>query len=191
MPSEADYRLPRTVIPSHYELTLTPDLAAASFSGHVVVDVAVVEPVSEIVLNTAELTLHDVTLFNEDGQRFAGNRRGRRRGRAVDTPPRRDRGGGCVEARDLLRRDPERRPPGLLSLRLHRSERCGEDDRHHPIRGDRSTPGLPLLGRARPEGDLRRHAHRRRRPDGDLERRRSRADRRSAAGRSPSASSTP
>ena len=70
MPSEADYRLPRTVIPSHYELTLTPDLGDASFAGHVVADVAVVEPVSEIVLNTAELTLRDVTLFNSDGQRL-------------------------------------------------------------------------------------------------------------------------
>ena len=60
MQSEADYRLPRTVIPSHYELTLTPDLGDASFAGHGVVDVALVEPVSEIVLNTAELTLHDV-----------------------------------------------------------------------------------------------------------------------------------
>ena len=70
MPSEADYRLPRTVIPSHYELTLTPDLGEASFAGHVSVDVVVVEPVSEIVLNTAELTLHDVTLINGDGQRL-------------------------------------------------------------------------------------------------------------------------
>ena len=70
VPSEADYRLPRTVIPSHYELTLTPDLAEATFSGRAVVDVAVVEPVAEIVLNTAELTLHDVALFNGAGQRL-------------------------------------------------------------------------------------------------------------------------
>ena len=70
VPSEADYRLPRTVIPSHYELMLTPDLGEASFAGHVAVDVAVVEPVSEIVLNTAELTLHDATLINSDGQQL-------------------------------------------------------------------------------------------------------------------------
>ena len=71
VPSEADYRLPRTVIPSHYELKLTPDLGDASFAGNVLVDVAVVEPVSEIVVNAAELTLYDVTLFNSDGQRLA------------------------------------------------------------------------------------------------------------------------
>ena len=71
MSSEIEYRLPRTVIPSHYELTLTPDLDDARFAGHVVVDVAVPEPVSEIVLNSAELTLHDVTLSNSEGQRLA------------------------------------------------------------------------------------------------------------------------
>jgi puromycin-sensitive aminopeptidase len=70
VPSEADYRLPRTVIPSHYELALTPDLAGATFGGHVVIDVDVSESVSEIVLNTAELTLHSVVLSNEDGQRL-------------------------------------------------------------------------------------------------------------------------
>ena len=70
MPSEADYRLPRSVIPSHYELALTPDLVAATFGGHVVIDVDVLETVSEIVLNTAELTLHSAVLSNEDGERL-------------------------------------------------------------------------------------------------------------------------
>ncbi len=71
MPSEADYRLPRTVIPSHYELTLTPDLFAATFGGHVIVDVEVMEPVTNIVLNTAELTLGDVALVSDGGQRLS------------------------------------------------------------------------------------------------------------------------
>ncbi|MCJ7781957.1 MAG: M1 family metallopeptidase, partial [Acidimicrobiia bacterium] len=70
MPSEADYRLPRTVIPSHYELALTPDLAGATFGGHVVIDIDVVEAISEIVLNTAELTLHAAVLSNDVGQRL-------------------------------------------------------------------------------------------------------------------------
>ncbi len=70
MPSEADYRLPRSVIPNHYELTLTPDLVTATFGGHVVIDVDVLETVSEVVLNTAELTLHAAVLSNEDGLRF-------------------------------------------------------------------------------------------------------------------------
>lgn len=70
MASESDYRLPRTVIPRHYDLTLTPDLGAATFGGHVVIDVDVVEPVERIVLNTAELTLHTASLFDEDGRRL-------------------------------------------------------------------------------------------------------------------------
>ncbi len=70
VPSEADYRLPRSVIPSHYELVLTPDLVDAAFGGHVVIDVDVREAVSEIVLNTAELTLHSAVLSNEDGERL-------------------------------------------------------------------------------------------------------------------------
>ena len=70
MPSEADYRLPRSVIPNHYELTLTPDLVTATFGGHVVIDVDVLETVSEVVLNTAELTLHTAVLSNDDGFRF-------------------------------------------------------------------------------------------------------------------------
>lgn len=70
MPSEADYRLPRTVIPNHYELALTPDLAGATFGGHVVIDIDVVEAISEIVLNTADLTLHAAVLSNDVGQRL-------------------------------------------------------------------------------------------------------------------------
>jgi len=70
VPSEADYRLPRSVIPSHYELVLTPDLVDAAFGGHAVIDVDVLETVSEIVFNTAELTLHSAVLSNEDGERL-------------------------------------------------------------------------------------------------------------------------
>ncbi len=70
MPSEADYRLPRTVVPSHYELALTPDLARATFGGHVVIDVEVLEPGSEVVLTPAELTLHSCVLSNDGGRRI-------------------------------------------------------------------------------------------------------------------------
>ena len=48
------YRLPRTVVPSRYDLRLEPDLAAATFAGRVEIAVDVHEPVEEIVLNAAE-----------------------------------------------------------------------------------------------------------------------------------------
>ena len=51
------YRLPRAVVPRRYELWLEPDLGAFAFAGRVGVDVEVVEPVGEIVLNAAELEI--------------------------------------------------------------------------------------------------------------------------------------
>src|SRR5262245_63217595 len=51
------YRLPRSVVPSRYDLRLEPDLASASFTGEVAITVAVHEPVSLVLLNAAELRI--------------------------------------------------------------------------------------------------------------------------------------
>ncbi|MDA8343088.1 MAG: M1 family metallopeptidase [Actinomycetota bacterium] len=56
------YRLPRTVLPRHYRLELTPDLASATFSGQVAIDVEVVAPTSSVVLNAAELDITSATV---------------------------------------------------------------------------------------------------------------------------------
>jgi aminopeptidase N len=66
--SASEYRLPRTVVPSHYTLRLAPDLNAATFTGRVVVDVDVTEPVDEIVLNAAQLTIGEAILSNAAGE---------------------------------------------------------------------------------------------------------------------------
>ncbi len=66
--SEERYRLPRTVVPSRYDLTLEPDLDAGTFDGAVAVAIEVVEPVTEIVLNANELRLGDATLTGADGR---------------------------------------------------------------------------------------------------------------------------
>ncbi len=71
MSTEADYRLPRTVIPSRYELTLAPYLEQAEFSGHQVIDVDVLQPVGEIVLNAAEIKIADVEMVRLDGSERA------------------------------------------------------------------------------------------------------------------------
>jgi aminopeptidase N/puromycin-sensitive aminopeptidase len=55
-------RLPATVLPEHYTLTLTPDLKAATFSGVESIDVTVKTPVSSITLNSAEITFQSVTV---------------------------------------------------------------------------------------------------------------------------------
>jgi puromycin-sensitive aminopeptidase len=66
------YRLPRTVEPLHYELTLTPDLAACTFAGEQNVRVTVHEPVDEIVLNAIELDITTAELVSPAGERLAG-----------------------------------------------------------------------------------------------------------------------
>lgn len=54
------YRLPTTVRPEAYHLELEPDLHAATFSGRVVIDLLVMEPTNEVVLNAAELVIGEV-----------------------------------------------------------------------------------------------------------------------------------
>ena len=60
MPEEeqSPYRLPRAVVPGRYDVTLTPDLAAATFTGDVKIALDVREATDTVVLNAAEL---DVT----------------------------------------------------------------------------------------------------------------------------------
>ncbi len=61
-------RLPETVLPTHYALTLTPDLKAATFTGSETIDVTVKEPVRSITLNAAEITFQTVQI-SADGSR--------------------------------------------------------------------------------------------------------------------------
>ncbi|HUQ40049.1 MAG TPA: M1 family metallopeptidase [Acidimicrobiales bacterium] len=75
MPTEdtsPSYRLPRTVVPERYELTLTPDIEGASFHGEERVTVTVHEPVTEIVLNAIELDIHTAELQSADGRALEG-----------------------------------------------------------------------------------------------------------------------
>jgi len=65
--NEADYRLPRGAIPCRYELTVVPDLQASRFGGRVSIDLEVVEPVTELVLNAAELDVTDARLLPAGG----------------------------------------------------------------------------------------------------------------------------
>jgi puromycin-sensitive aminopeptidase len=70
------YRLPYTVVPSWYRLTLVPDLAAATFAGEVSIDVTVAEPVTDIVLNAAELTIDSAALTPTEGAGSASGESG-------------------------------------------------------------------------------------------------------------------
>jgi puromycin-sensitive aminopeptidase len=72
--SELDrYRLPRSVVPSHYDLVLEPDLDAATFAGTVEVDVEMVEPVDEIVLNALDIEITTARLVGPNGTTLSGS----------------------------------------------------------------------------------------------------------------------
>ena len=66
------YRLPSTVVPKRYELRMVPDFASRRFSGRVVIEVAVAAPVTEIVLNAAELTISEATIRDAAGRTLPG-----------------------------------------------------------------------------------------------------------------------
>ncbi|MDH3462511.1 MAG: M1 family metallopeptidase, partial [Acidimicrobiia bacterium] len=55
--SNNPYRLPRNVVPTHYSLRIEPDLETFTFVGRVTVTVDVLEPITELILNTAEIEI--------------------------------------------------------------------------------------------------------------------------------------
>lgn len=59
------YRLPRHVIPTHYDLRIEPDLHSHSFTGHEIVTLTVAEPTTEVLLNATELEVSAATLTGE------------------------------------------------------------------------------------------------------------------------------
>ncbi len=56
-------RLPDTVAPESYDLTLEPNLAKATFSGEEVIHVTVSKPTTAVTLNSTELEFQRVTIF--------------------------------------------------------------------------------------------------------------------------------
>jgi aminopeptidase N len=64
-------RLPKTVIPEHYTLLLTPDLKAATFSGVETIEVTLSEPADHITLNSAEIAFQSVTITAAGNQQTA------------------------------------------------------------------------------------------------------------------------
>src|SRR5690242_14296797 len=67
-----DYRLPTAVVPTRYDIRLVPDLGAATFVGEETIAVTVREPVTEIELNAAELSIESVVVRSAGRARPAG-----------------------------------------------------------------------------------------------------------------------
>ena len=49
------YRLPRNVLPRHYDLVFSPDFARAGFDGEAAIEIEVREATDKLVLNAADL----------------------------------------------------------------------------------------------------------------------------------------
>src|ERR1051326_3812887 len=62
------YRLPRTVVPSRYEIRLEPDLNSSTFRGEETIHVAVKEAVREVFLNSIELQIDSAAFVSASGE---------------------------------------------------------------------------------------------------------------------------
>jgi aminopeptidase N len=60
-------QLPRTVRPTHYDLRVTPDASALTFTGEVVISIEVLQPTTAITLNAIDLTFAGVRLTGGAG----------------------------------------------------------------------------------------------------------------------------
>lgn len=63
-------QLPRTAVPSHYAITVTPHAERLAFDATVVIDLKVVRPTRELVLNAADLAIASASLSPVRGARL-------------------------------------------------------------------------------------------------------------------------
>ena len=68
--SNDPYRLPRHVIPARYDIRLEPDLAAATFTGQVIITLMVMQETQAIHLNATDLVIESIGLEGQHGQRI-------------------------------------------------------------------------------------------------------------------------
>ncbi len=68
--TEDPYRLPRNPAPRHYRIHIEPDLEQAAFTGMEVVTLEVSEPTDRVVLNAAELEIHEAWFIRAGAERI-------------------------------------------------------------------------------------------------------------------------
>ncbi len=64
-------QLPRTAVPSHYAIEITPHAERLAFDAKVAIDLKVVKPTRELVLNAADLVIASAALSQAQGQPLA------------------------------------------------------------------------------------------------------------------------
>src|SRR5437879_3270550 len=55
-------QLPKSVVPRHYTLRIAPDLVARTTAGTAIIELEVLQPVTELLLNANELTIDSAAL---------------------------------------------------------------------------------------------------------------------------------
>ena len=65
-------RLPKDVVPKHYDLSFAPDLTNFTFAGQETIEISVKKTVPAIVLNSAEIEIANITLTDKWGNSHAG-----------------------------------------------------------------------------------------------------------------------
>jgi puromycin-sensitive aminopeptidase len=69
---DQSFRLPKTVKPSNYNISLTPDLTKFTFAGTVEIDVDVLAATSTVKINAKELVISAFSATNSSGTRLDG-----------------------------------------------------------------------------------------------------------------------
>ena len=147
-------KLPKTVIPVHYAIELTPDLESLGLAGAEVVDIEVREPTARLTLNAVNMTLGAASI-DDDAQRADI---------ALDA---------ATETATLT--FPKALAAGAHRLRIGFTARINTFGRGlffvdyptdkgvkrmlEPARARRRAADLSVLGRARLQGDLCAHRH--------------------------------
>ncbi|MCZ6630812.1 MAG: M1 family peptidase, partial [Actinobacteria bacterium] len=65
--SDSPFRLPRHVVPTHYDIRLEPDLETLRFDGSVGIDIDVTTSTDTIVLNSADIDIKSTGLQSASG----------------------------------------------------------------------------------------------------------------------------
>ena len=65
------YRLPKSVRPTDYHITIDPDVETETFTGSVIIDAVVDEAVDEVVLNSDSLVIGEASIVTDDGSALA------------------------------------------------------------------------------------------------------------------------
>lgn len=64
-------RLPKSILPLRYKLTIRPDLESFTFSGQEIIYINIKKPITSITLHAKDLDIETVEIFQKDNSQFA------------------------------------------------------------------------------------------------------------------------